>query len=184
MTIYTKKGDKGETGLPGKRRLSKTDQLFEFLGSLDQTNAQIGLAVSLMDRRQKQLAERFQNIQRSFLAIGACVASEKPEEALILTKLDDLTAKLEADIDGWDQAMPELKNFILPGGTAAAAALQVARTLVRQAERNFHRLEVPDALSPVSRYINRLSDYCFQAARYCNFLAKTDDKIWTIETSV
>lgn len=176
MTIYTKKGDAGETGLPGKRRLSKTDALFDCLGTLDQANASIGLAISTLP--DQDLIFELQDIQRSLLAIGACLAAEQPTTLLILSQLPDLTSKLERKIDEWDQRLPELKNFILPGGTPTAASLQVARTIVRQAERSFHRLPAALRFEPISVYLNRLSDFFFQAARFVNFSAKVSEPVW------
>ena len=178
MPIYTKKGDKGETGLPGGRRLPKTEAIFEFLGSLDQTNSVLGLAISGMDpKKDKQLAHDLNQIQQSFLAIGACIASEKPSEQAILGELPRYTEQMESTIDRWDRAMPELKNFILPGGTQPASFLHLARTLIRQTERAFHRLDIV-GLEPIAIYLNRLSDFFFQAARYHNFSSGFTDTIW------
>lgn len=179
MPIYTKKGDKGETGLPGKRRLSKTDQLFDFLGSLDQTSALIGLAVSYMQpSKDKKLIVDLRQIQQNFLAIGACIASENPTEAPILNKLPAETTGLEQQIDTWDAELPKLENFILAGGNHAGATLHVTRTSIRQIERNFHRLLEELKLEPISIYLNRLSDYFFQAARYYNFINGEKETIW------
>lgn len=180
MPIYTKKGDKGETGLPGKRRLLKTELIFECLGGLDQTNALIGQVVSLIDRKETEFTNDLQQIQSSLLAVGACLAAESPLNASILTALDKQTSQLERRIDQWDKQLPELKNFILPGGSQAASVIHLARVSVRQAEREFHRLENASGLGPVARYLNRLSDYFFQSARYLNLRANHPDIIWKI----
>ncbi|MEK7202572.1 MAG: cob(I)yrinic acid a,c-diamide adenosyltransferase [Patescibacteria group bacterium] len=180
MPIYTKKGDKGETGLPGKRRLLKTDSVFECLGGLDQTNALIGQAVSMVDQKEVELIDELQEIQSTFLAVGACLAAESPIDAPILATLDEQTCKLEHRIDEWDKQLPELRNFILPGGSQAASAIHLARVGIRQAERAFHRLENAGQLEPIARYLNRLSDYFFQCARYLNLLANRPDIIWKI----
>lgn len=181
MPIYTKKGDKGETGLPGSRRLSKKELIFEFLGTLDETNAAIGLALSLMTPESPELAMTLLKIQSSLLSIGACVAAEQPGQAKILVKLDQMTEGLEKLIDKWDRQLPELKNFILPGGKPAAAALHQTRTLIRRAERAFHRLATAEELAPIARYINRLSDFFFQAARFYNFANNQPESIWKID---
>lgn len=178
MPIYTKKGDKGETGLPGKRRLPKTEVIFECLGGLDQTNALIGQAVSLIDRKEVDFTNDLQQIQSNLLAVGACLAAESPPDAPILASLDEQTSQLERRIDEWDKQLPELKNFILPGGSQAASVIHLARVSVRQAERAFHRLENASGLGPIARYLNRLSDYFFQAARYLNMRANNPDIIW------
>ncbi|MDP3993202.1 MAG: cob(I)yrinic acid a,c-diamide adenosyltransferase [bacterium] len=180
MPIYTKAGDKGETGLPGKRRLSKTDLIFECLGGLDQTNALIGQVVSLIDRKETEFTSDLQQIQSNLLAVGACLAAESPKDAAILASLDEQTAQLERKIDEWDKLLPELKNFILPGGSQAASVAHLARVAVRQTERAFHRPENADQLEPIARYLNRLSDYFFQLARYLNLRANKPDIIWKI----
>lgn len=177
MPIYTKKGDGGQTGLPGKRKLSKTEPLFEVLGALDQASATLGLARSY-GQASAEVSKSLETIQRNFLAIGACLAAEQPSQAVILSQLPIEIEKLEATIDQWDRALPELKNFILAGGTTAGATLHLARTIVRAAERNYHRLEERQKFDAVSQYLNRLSDYLFQAARYTNFLAKKPETIW------
>lgn len=184
MPIYTKKGDKGETGLPGSRRLPKKELIFEFLGTLDETNAALGLAISFMRPPQTEapeLAMVLMKIQSSLLAIGACVAAEQPSQAKILVKLDQMTEGLEKLIDKWDRQLPELKNFILPGGKPAAAALHQTRTLIRRAERAFHRLATAEELAPIARYINRLSDFFYQAARFYNFANNQPESIWKID---
>lgn len=179
MTIYTKKGDRGQTGLLGDRRLPKSDPIFEVLGGLDQCNALTGQAVSLMNPvEDKVLIELLEDMQRNFLGIGSCVASVKPAEAEIVTKLPDQIKLLEEKIDEWDEILPPLRNFILPGGSQAGAVLHVARTFVRQTERDFNRLAKEGAPEVVGQYLNRLSDFYFQAARYYNFTQNQAEKIW------
>lgn len=186
MPIYTKKGDAGETGLPGKRRLSKTEALFELLGNLDSTNACLGVALAalgespLSTASQKTVGEWLVEIQRDLLSIGACVAAEMPSDAKILTKLPERVAAMEAQIDRWDVQLPELKNFILPGGGAAGAAVHQARTVARQTERAFHRTIPPAALQPIAVYLNRLSDFLFQTARFVNFETRHTEEIWLL----
>jgi len=179
MPIYTKKGDRGQTGLPGDRRLPKTDQLFETLGFFDQTSAAIGVAVSQLDGKKDQaLINQLQGVQSIFLSLGSCLASETPDQAEILPKLAAETLRLEAQIDEWDELLPPLRNFILAGGTPVAAALHVARSSSRFAERQFHRLSKVAGLEPIGQYLNRLSDYLFQAARFANHQAGQADIIW------
>lgn len=179
MPIYTKKGDKGETGLPGKRRLPKTDGIFECLGALDQTNAIIGLAVSLVDRqKEKGLVTYLENLQSDLLVVGSTIASEEPAKDPRLSALGRKTVKLEGQIDHWDRELPELNNFILPGGCQASAIIHLARVSVRQAERAFHRLDNTTGLEDISVFLNRLSDYFFQASRYLNMRSNKPDIIW------
>lgn len=184
MTIYTRGGDKGETGLPGSRRKAKTDAIFELLGSLDTTNAALGLALANLKKEplaastQTLLDDWIVGIQRDLLSVGACIASEKPTEAVILTKLPERTEKFEQQIDHWEAELPELKNFILPGGAVAGATVHLARTLARQTERAFHRLPNAEVLESISVYLNRLSDFLFQMARFINFQLRMSDQIW------
>src|ERR1700693_4452599 len=105
MVIYTKKGDKGETGLPGKRRLPKTEALIELLGNLDQSNAVIGICLSLLQDSETELHQWFIRIQRYFLEIGSWLAAEQPEQALILTRLPKVVEELETQIDHWDKLL-------------------------------------------------------------------------------
>jgi cob(I)alamin adenosyltransferase len=182
MPIYTKKGDKGETGLPGKRHKSKTDPIFWFLGTLDETNASLGLAISLMSEKKDQsLIKILQNIQRKFLAIGACVAAEFPAKAKVLSQLPTETQKLEHQIDSWDKVLPKLENFILSGGAPAGAALHITRTITRKVERRFHELDPTPELEPISIYLNRLSDFFFQGARFYNFRQKKSEPVWKLQ---
>jgi cob(I)alamin adenosyltransferase len=186
MSIYTKKGDAGETGLPGKRRLSKTEALFELLGNLDSTNAGLGVALAALQiaplsaAAHKTVEEWLVEIQRDLLSIGACVAAEQPAEAKILTQLPERVAAMEAQIDQWDGVLPELKNFILPGGSSAGAAIHQARTIARQTERAFHRTSQAATLQPVAVYLNRLSDFLFQTARFVNWETRHTEEIWLL----
>lgn len=177
MKIYTRMGDGGETGLLGGRRAPKTDPIFELLGSLDETNASLGVATSHLQSTKFPVKDLYE-VQSTILGIGACVASDQPSTAKILTKLDKLTDQLEEQIDRWDKALPPLKNFILPEGTPGAATLHASRTLTRRSERAFHDWPVASEVAPIGRYLNRLSDYLFQAARYANMLAKHTEQIW------
>jgi len=180
MTIYTKKGDKGETGLPGDKRLSKGELIFEVLGDLDQTNASLGLAISYLTHdNEKPLVVQLQDIQASLLGVGACLASENPSEQIIVKKLPGLTIALEKQIDRWNDQLPELNNFILPGGDSAGAALHLTRTISRRAERSYHRLPEANKVQEVSIYLNRLADYFFQAARFDILFNHCEETTWT-----
>lgn len=184
MPLYTKKGDEGETGLPGGRRFSKSETIFEVLGVLDEVNAQIGLAKSLINNKEILGSDYrlLSKIQTTLLSIGACLAMKEPHKATFLKQLDRLTLELERQIDAWEKQLPNLQNFILPGGSQAAAMLHLARTTCRRLERNFHKLEERKDLKPISRYFNRLSDFFFQAARWQNFRNKENEEIWQQST--
>lgn len=177
MKIYTRMGDGGETGLLGGYRLPKTDPIFELLGSLDEMNASIGIATSHLHNSgfpTKDLHE----VQATVLGIGACIASDEPSKAKVLSRLDRLTETMERQIDLWDKQLTPLKNFILPEGVPGAAALHMSRTLVRRTERTFHAWSRSSEVAAIGRYLNRLSDYLFQAARYANFASGYTEQIW------
>lgn len=179
VPIYTKRGDRGETGLPGQRRLPKTDLIFDFLGVLDQTNALIGLAVSLIDRQEeRELVAFLERRQSDLLLIGSIVAADSVGENPVSSILFGRTAELEAQINNWDSQLPPLKNFILPGGSQVASTIHLARVSVRQTERDFHRLSVKTNLDSIAMFLNRFSDYLFQCARYLNWRAGKSDLIW------
>ncbi len=177
MKIYTRMGDGGETGLLGGRRLPKNDAIFELLGNLDETNAAIGLATSYFSNGRFPTKE-LHRIQETLLAIGSCVADSDPASAPVLSVLEKMTDSFEKQIDQWDKTLPPLKNFILPEGVPGAAALHYARTLVRRTERSYYRWEGAAQTLPIGRYLNRLSDYLFQAARYANHLENHPEQIW------
>lgn len=179
MTIYTKGGDGGETGLPGSRRLAKNSPIFDFLGKLDSANATLGVALSFMDGQiDEPLIDQLQDIQAIFLGIGALAASANSSQFELANQLPIHTVGLEQQIDSWDAQLPALTNFILPGGTQAGAILHQVRTAVRDAERSYHSLPSEDKIAQISIYLNRLADYFFQAARYYNFVHKSPETRW------
>lgn len=170
-------GDGGESGLLGGRRSPKTDPIFDLLGSLDETNAFIGVATSHL-RSTRFPVKDLHEVQATIFGIGSCIASEDPSSAKVLATLDERTNRLEEQIDQWDKQLPPLKNFILPEGSEGGAALHACRTLARRAERKFYAWPAAEQVRPVGRYLNRLSDYFFQAARYANMLAKHTEQVW------
>jgi len=169
--IYTRTGDDGTTGLgTGERRL-KSDLRVESYGTVDETNATIGvvrLHTAGMDPVDAMLAR----IQNDLFDLGADLslpaAGVKPgREALRI--IDAQVARLEAEIDELNAPLQPLRSFVLPGGSAAAAQLHVARTVARRAERLMVELATREDVNPAAiRYINRLSDFLFVAARFVN----------------
>ncbi|KKU43055.1 MAG: ATP:cob(I)alamin adenosyltransferase [Berkelbacteria bacterium GW2011_GWA2_46_7] len=186
MPIYTKKGDRGETGLPGGRRFVKTEVVFECLGALDQVNATIGLAVSTINKKtERELISFLVQLQSDLLSIGSLIAADKPSDnSPILAALGRKVTRMEIQIDDWDSKLPELKNFILPGGSQSASIMHLARVSTRQAERTFHRLPIKTHLEPVAVFLNRLSDFFFQCARYLNLRSRIADSIWRISDNL
>ena len=170
--IYTRTGDAGKTRLATGQPVSKADLRVEAYGGVDETNACIGLArVHLTaDPELDAMLGRIQNELFDLGADLAMPAKEGEAEGSKLRILDSQVARLEAEIDDLNDRLPALKSFILPGGTPAAAALHLARTVSRRAEREAVRLvEAGEPVSgPAMRYLNRLSDFLFVAARWAN----------------
>ena len=183
MKIYTKTGDAGDTGLFGGGRVPKSHPRVEAYGEVDELNATIGLArsIEMMPRIDEVLAP----IQRDLFAIGALLATpdrEKMRQHLEKARVDEeRVSELEHAIDDGDRELEPLKSFILPGGTPKAAALHVARTVCRRAERRvvelqeLHETEIPQL---VVIYLNRLSDLLFTLARLANRRAGAGEVTW------
>jgi cob(I)alamin adenosyltransferase len=181
LKIYTKTGDDGDTGLFGGGRVPKDHPRVTAYGEVDELNAVIGQArsVEMMPRIDEVLAP----LQRDLFALGAMLATpdlEKMREQLEKARISDARiAQLEQAIDDGDRELEPLRAFILPGGTAKAAALHVARTVCRRAERAVIHLqrdtEVPQI---VIVYLNRLSDLLFVLARVANKRAGAGEVTW------
>ena len=183
MKIYTKTGDRGDTGLFGGGRVSKHHPRVEAYGDVDELNAAIGLArsIEMMPRIDEVLAP----VQRDLFAIGALLATpdrEKMKQHLDKARVDEQRiAELERAIDDGDAELEPLRAFIVPGGTPKAAALHVARTVCRRAERRVVQLQgESDAEIPQLAviYLNRLSDLLFTLARVANRRAGAGEVTW------
>jgi cob(I)alamin adenosyltransferase len=177
MKIYTRTGDAGETSYFDGTRVRKDDPRLETYGDIDELSAWLGLvrasAAGASGRAaagDAPLDEELAHVQRDLLAVGAQLADPGEKLAAHVTKAivtDADVARLEAIIDRAEAELPPLRRFILPGGTSAGAALHVARTVCRRAERRLVALDPP--VDPVLlRYINRLSDLLFVLARVVN----------------
>jgi cob(I)alamin adenosyltransferase len=171
MKIYTKTGDAGDTGLFGGGRVPKSHPRVEAYGEVDELNATLGVAIATQP--MARIDDILGPIQQDLFAIGALLATpdrEKMRQHLDKARIDDARiAELERAIDGGDDELEPLKAFIMPGGTPKAAALHVARTVCRRAERRVVDLagntELPQV---VVIYLNRLSDLLFTLARVAN----------------
>jgi len=168
--IYTRTGDAGQTRLATGEPVSKASLRVETYGAVDETNACIGLARLNAAGELDAILARVQN---ELLDLGADLATPAaPDEpqGQRLRILDTQVARLEAEIDRLNSELPPLTSFVLPGGSPAAAALHLARTVCRRAEREAVRLaDAGENVSgPAMRYLNRLSDLLFVAARYAN----------------
>ena len=180
MKIYTKGGDKGETGLFGGERVSKDAERIEAYGTIDELNSFIGLAVvELKDPKLKLLLEKIQNY---LFILGADLASpdtEKNKKMNIPRLNEEAYLELEKEIDYFDLQNEQLKNFILPGGDKGAALLHVCRTICRRGERRVVTLNKKVNIDQnIIIFLNRLSDLFFVLARYQNKLSGIDDKKW------
>jgi cob(I)alamin adenosyltransferase len=181
MKIYTKTGDSGDTGLFGGGRVAKSHPRVEAYGDVDELNAVLGLvrATDPLPRIDDVLLP----IQRDLFAIGALLATpdrEKMRQHLEKARVDEARiADLEHAIDDGDAELEPLRAFIVPGGTPKAAALHVARTVCRRAERRVVQLRA-DAEIPqlVVIYLNRLSDLLFTLARVANRRAGAEESAW------
>jgi cob(I)alamin adenosyltransferase len=181
MKIYTRTGDNGETGLFGGGRVTKDHARVAAYGDVDELNAAMGAAQAV--EPATFAADLLQSIQRDLFAMGGLLASPDPAKvakALSKAVLDDSrTAALERAIDHAESGLVPLERFILPGGTAKAAALHVARTICRRAERSVVALSHGAVVPPVILiYLNRLSDLLFVLARQANAEARRPDVTW------
>lgn len=181
LKIYTRTGDEGDTGLFGGGRVPKDHPRVVAYGDIDELNAFIGQArsVEMMPRIDEVLAP----IQRDLFSIGALLATpdlDKMKEQLAKARIsDERIVQMEQSIDDGEAELEPLKAFIMPGGTPKAAALHVARTVCRRAERAVihlqHDVEIPQV---VIIYLNRLSDLLFVLARVANRRAGAGEVTW------
>jgi cob(I)alamin adenosyltransferase len=176
MKIYTKTGDAGETGLFGGGRVPKDHPRVRAYGEVDELNAALGLAAALDPAAFER--DLLESIQRDLFTIGAELAT--PDPAKIRGPLvTGRVATLETAIDRHEATLKPLKNFILPGGAPKAAALHVARTVCRRAERAVVMLNREQTVNQIIiHYLNRLSDLLFVLARAVNAHAGRPDVTW------
>jgi len=174
--IYTRGGDAGETSLGDGSRVSKLDGRIEAFGAVDELNAALGLVLAgeLPDELRGVIAR----VQNELFDLGADLSVPAGVEGRLRVE-QSMVDRLERDCDRLNAALPELRSFVLPGGTEAAARLHVARTLCRRAERDVLRAAAQHEVGPlVAVYLNRLSDLLFVLARGANALAGQDEPLW------
>lgn len=181
MKIYTKTGDAGETGLFGGGRVRKNHPRVAAYGDVDELNSALGVARATDPAAFED--DLLAAIQRDLFTIGARLATaryDKVKKSHDRMELDpDRVAALEAAIDRTSDAMPALTTFVLPAGTPKAAALHLARTVCRRAERSVVGLsETDDVPLPFLVYLNRLSDLLFTLARLANHASAVEDVAW------
>jgi cob(I)alamin adenosyltransferase len=171
--IYTRLGDSGETHLGDMSRVPKTHPRIEAYGTVDELNAQIGVTVTI-EGLPSDYGEWLRRIQNDLFDVGADIAAPDDPARERLRVLPEQTTWLEQRCDEVNATLPNLKSFVLPGGTPAAAQLHVCRTVCRRAERL--AIGVGDGLNPeVVRYLNRLSDLLFILSRGAN---RGDEPLW------
>lgn len=182
MKIYTKTGDAGETGLYGGERVKKTAQRVEAYGTVDECNSAIGLARAHLT--DTELDAVLSGLQNALFDVGADLATPNDSPyAKNVSRIDDTdVGALETLIDRLQEQCPPFTNFIHPGGTPASAALHVARTVARRAEREVLRLEAEEPTNhEVARYLNRLSDFLFILSRVVNARAGVSEAAWHVK---
>ena len=164
MKIYTKKGDRGETGLLGGARVPKHHIRIEAYGTIDELNAHIGhLRDNIPDG---ELRDQLLDIQNELFTIGSHLATIPGSKVKLPELPEDCILRLERSIDGMESELPELKAFIIPSGHPVVSLCHIARTVCRRAERNIVHLAETESIDEVMiAYINRLSDALFVMSR-------------------
>jgi cob(I)alamin adenosyltransferase len=178
--IYTRTGDQGTTGLFGGGRVPKSHPRVDAYGEVDELNAALGWAAAVVS--DPWIRDRLAELQPDLFAIGAHLATPDTDRRN-MPGLPPLPAarpsQLETWIDRSDEELPPLRSFILPGGSAGAAALHLARTVCRRAERRVVALAAQEPVEPaIIVLLNRLSDFLFAAARLENLRAGVADRLW------
>ena len=177
--IYTRTGDKGTAGLVDGSRVSKAGARMQAIGDVDEANAALGVAIAALS--DEDLARQLRRIQNELFDLGADLATPADDftpNEMTLRIVQPQIDRLELEIDRMNQRLEPLKSFILPGGSAGAAHLHLARTIVRRAERSAVAASRHVPLNPLARvYLNRLSDHLFVLARLVA-LAHGGDILW------
>ncbi len=202
MAIYTRTGDDGTTALFGGKRVLKCEELVDVYGSIDELNSWIGLVGSKVEspwpgRQGRRKSKVFlEKIQSDLFMIGSTLAGWPARNASAsvaggkgnLADIGNRVGKMEKQIDAWEKELPELTNFILPGGSADAARVHLARSVCRRVERQAVALfsRQPSAISYqqenkdiMLKYLNRLSDLLFTLARIINKDANVEEIVWS-----
>jgi len=182
VRIYTRTGDEGETGLFGGQRVPKNHPRVAAYGEVDELNAALGLSVAL--GVDAGLAATLERVQAELFVVGADLATppdagERVGARPVPRVTEGMAAALEAEIDRYEEELPPLGSFVLPGGCPAGAQLHLARTVCRRAERAVLTASGRETLNPdVLVYLNRLSDLLFVLARAANHRAAAPETPW------
>ena len=171
--IYTRTGDDGTTGLADGSRIAKNSLRIEAMGEMDELNAQCGILIECLEKNDV-LRTELQRVQHHLFDLGGELSI--PGSQMVGQRQIDW---LEKTLDGWNEELPPLQNFILPGGSMAAAQCHMARVICRRAERVCVALGHEEAINPVTRqYLNRLSDFLFVAARVLARREGAQEVLW------
>lgn len=178
MKIYTKTGDDGSTSVFGGTRVTKNNIRINAYGTIDELNSVIGIA--LANKISNETKFELEKIQNTLFQIGSELASPENVKSDIIKKTSEDEIKyLESLIDKFDEKLPPLNNFILPGGNKSASYLHLARTICRRAERIIVELKENENINNhILVYLNRFSDLLFVLARYENFVTSTPEIVW------
>jgi cob(I)alamin adenosyltransferase len=179
MKLYTKTGDKGQTGLVGGTRVYKTDIRLEAYGTIDELNAHIGVLAT--DDIPESIVFFIRDIQHKLFTLGSSLATD-------ISKIDyhphsildeNAVPKIEAEIDRIQNEVPPFEHFVLPGGNRASSLCHVCRTLARRAERRIYEMNLQHPVDEsVLVYVNRLSDYFFILSRYLAIVSGAEEFFW------
>lgn len=175
VKIYTKTGDEGETSFYGGKRVLKSDIRIQVYGELDELNSVLGMARGC--NNHKELDSLLKSLQEDLFVVGSDIAA--PMHAKIDRASPKMIERLEKEIDGIEEKLPQLTNFILPSGDKTAGLMHFARAVCRRAERKLIELHQKEQINPeLLKYVNRLSDLLFVMARYANLLDKRPEEAW------
>ena len=180
MKIYTRTGDKGKTGLYGGDRVSKDHLRIEAYGTVDETNSMIGMARGFLpEEGHSSIEDTLHRIQSELFVLGADLATPGHARVVVPRMEAGHVGALEHDIDELEKDLAPLKHFILPGGSRAASAIHMARTICRRAERRTIALQREDQINEQAIvYLNRLSDLLFVMSRWLNQKAGVSEEAW------
>jgi cob(I)alamin adenosyltransferase len=186
VNIYTKTGDKGETGLIGGKRISKSDPRIIAYGSIDELNSNIGLIISVLDKKNRDifsdLIDLLVKVQNDLFIIGSDLADPRPfleNKDHTPRAMENMASYLECIIDKFESELSPIKFFILPGGSIESSLIHISRSITRRAETTVTVLSKSQIINPaILIYLNRLSDLLFVAARLVNKRIGMEDVPW------
>lgn len=190
VKIYTKTGDKGETGLIGGKRISKSDPRIIAYGSIDELNSNIGLIISVLNKKNRDmfldLIDLLVKVQNDLFIIGSDLADPTPflenknrNKYHTPRAMENMASYLECKIDKFESELSPIKFFILPGGSVESSLIHISRSMTRRAETAVSALSKSQTINPaILIYLNRLSDVLFVAARLVNKRVGIEDVPW------